>query len=80
MTDTIYNYPKSSCAPTEVPTNMSVRGCKFSPYYDCRNRRQFELQQEPQSQQGLIVINKGAVAHDKFASGYKKIDSKNPKI
>jgi hypothetical protein len=88
MTDVIYNYPKSSCAcyecdkdkfvaPTGVPTNMSVRGCNFSPYYDCHNRRQFKLQQEPQNQQGLIVLNKGVVANDKFASGYRKIDSKN---
>lgn len=88
MTDVIYNYPKSSCASYECdkdkfvpstgpPTNMSVRGCKFSQYYDCHNRRQFKLQEEPQTQRGLMVLNKSVVANDKFAKGYRKIDSKN---
>jgi len=59
MTDFIHSYPQSSCncyncAKTKytfsnegVPTNMSVRDCNFSEYYDCNPTRLFKKQIEP---------------------------------
>jgi hypothetical protein len=85
MTDTIQNYPKSSCACYEcdknkynlshgVPTNMSVRGCKFSPSYDCQTTRVFKEQQEPSNQRGGFFLNPAVIADNKFATGFKPIN------
>lgn len=82
MTDVIYNYPQSCdkdkfFSHTVSPTNMSVKGCKFPKYDCCHRRHQFKFQEEPQNSRGLVVLNKGVVANDKFAEGYIKIDPKN---
>lgn len=59
MTDFIHSYPMSSCdcykcaqknytfSNKGVPTNMSVRDCDFSDYYDCNPKRLFKYQIEP---------------------------------
>jgi hypothetical protein len=79
MTEVTYDYPKSSCSqntfelPQGVQTNMSVRGCNFSPYY---NRLQFNLQQEPTNKRGMIILNPEVVSKSKFDPNFKQIDSK----
>lgn len=85
MTDVIYNYPKSSCTcyecdkdkffkPSGVPTNMSVRDCKFSEYYDCYPHRIFKVQTEPQSKNGIKILNPSVVATEKFDSNFRQIN------
>lgn len=85
MTDVIYNYPKSSCEcyncdedkfefPKGVPTNMSVKGCEFSPYYNCYDKKTFKLQKEPKHTNGKLVLNKGVVGPEKFNKQFHIID------
>jgi len=88
MTDVIYNYPKSSCAcwkcdqdkypkPTGHPTNMSVRGCIFSEYYDCNQQRIFKSHQEPSKQSGRVLLNQSVISSDKFDPTFKAINVKD---
>jgi hypothetical protein len=76
MTDLIQNYPKSSCNcyncdkrnynvsnPNGIPTNMSVRNCDFSDYYNCDNQIVFKSQIEPSNKQGYNYINPEAVTN-----------------
>jgi hypothetical protein len=85
MANLIYNYPKSSCEcyecdkdkfqfPEGVPTNMSVKGCNFSPYYNCYDEKAFKLQQEPNNTHGKVVLNKGVVGPEKFNKLFYQID------
>ena len=87
MTDIIYDYPKSSCAcwgcdkdkyvtPVGAPTNMSVRGCNFSDYYDCYHKHVFKVQKEPLQKSGNVLLNPSAVSIDKFDDRYKAINEK----
>ena len=86
MTDFIYDYPQSSCmcygceqdrfeVAQGVPTNMSVPDCNFSPSYDCNNRQQFNLQQEPTGKKGLIILNPEVGSN--FDPTFRQIDSKS---
>lgn len=46
-------------APQEIgtPTNMSVRNCQFSPYYDCYNSNIFRADIEPRNKKGYTILN-----------------------
>jgi hypothetical protein len=69
MNNLIQDYPKSSCncykcaekfydiSPDGKPTNMSVRNCNFSNYYDCVDRKLFKNQIEPRSNNNYTFIN-----------------------
>ena len=69
MNDLIQDYPKSSCncyncdqkfydiSEKGKPTNMSVRNCNFSKYYDCVDRKLFKNQIEPNNKHGYKFIN-----------------------
>ena len=85
MTDVIYNYPKSSCGCYDcdedkfefnegVPTNMSVRGCEYSPYYNCYDEKKIKFQKEPKNTPGKLVLNKGIVSPEKFNKEFYRID------
>lgn len=88
MTDVIYNYPKSSCTcwecdkdkyykPTGPPTNMSVRGCNFSEFYDCNPRRLFKVQQEPHNKSGRILLNNSVISQEKHDPTFEAINVKD---
>lgn len=61
-------YPKTSCNcfqctgeehkfPTGPPTNLSVRGCHVSEYYDCQNRRVVGFHDAANAKSGIEPIN-----------------------
>lgn len=88
MAQVIYNYPKSSCKcwdcehnkytkPIGNPTNMSVRGCISSDLYDCNNKRQFKVQQEPTNKTGKILLNPSVVSPDKYDKTFRAINVDN---
>ena len=88
MTDVIEDYPKSSCSCWECnkdvfvnevgpPTNMSVRGCNFSEYYDCYQHYPFKVQLEPTSKNNIVTINPGVVSEDKLDKTFKPINVKS---
>ena len=89
MTNVIYNYPKSSCScydcsnkqflkPSGPPTNMSVRGCVFSEFYDHYNTSLFKVQQElSKTKSGHELLNPSVVADDKHDSTFKAINVKD---
>ena len=83
----LYMYPKSSCTcyqcttnkyefPTGKPTNLSVRSCKVSDYYDCKNRRVFDnAHMEPQDKNGIEWINPNVYA-ESYSKSFGMIDCK----
>lgn len=83
------NYPKTSCncfycnksifpKPIGVATNSSVRGCQFSPYYECHDRSLFKTQVEPVKDfREYIILNRDVISKDKFDCTFREI---NPKI
>lgn len=86
MTGVIHNYPKSSCTcwecgskkfptPTGPPTNMSVRGCHFSEYYDCNPKRVFQIKQVPGEQTGRTILNPKVVSNNKFDPTFREINA-----
>lgn len=91
MTETIYNYPESSCdcydcdnkkykIPEGIYTNMSVPGCTYSKYYDCYPKRVFKIQQEPVTREefnsdGSPILNQASVGDNKFDQTFKVINS-----
>ena len=93
MTDLnqISNYPKSSCTcyrcdscdkdkfefPNGTPTNMSIRACQYSPYYDCHSTRAFKVQEEPTKKHGVYFLNPAIIENDKFAKNFKSINVKS---
>lgn len=87
MNDKLYQYPESSCRcfdcdqhkyqlPTGLPSNMSVRGCQFSPYYDCNNKRVFQEVIEPQVKQGTVPLNP-QVLTTSYDTSFQKFDCPN---
>lgn len=78
MTDFLHSYPKSSCdcyqcnddeytfSQDGVPTNMSVRNCNFSDYYDCQPKRLFKLSVEPKKEVQKITTLNPNIFLDKF--------------
>lgn len=69
MTDLVYKYPQSSCncemdkgknykfSQDGVPTNISVRNCNISDYYNTHERRTFKVGVEPEDKKGYDLIN-----------------------
>lgn len=65
--DIVHLYPKTSCpcgsckgkyeAPTGIETNLSVRGCEVSPYYNCYNTVEFRRKVFPQNKKGITELN-----------------------
>ena len=87
MANIVYNYPKSSCNcyectdkeynfPKGVPTNMSVRNCEFSKYFECYDNKLFRKDQEPVHKEGQITLNP-EVLTEKYATDFQKIDCPN---
>jgi hypothetical protein len=82
MAQVIYNYPKSSCKcrdcehtkPISNPTDMSVSGCISSDLYDCNNKHQFKVQQEPTNKTGKILLNPPVVSQDKYDKTFRVIN------
>jgi hypothetical protein len=66
-TDRVYLYPKTSCPcidcsksfdiPKGPQTNLSVEGCKVSPYFDCHSRVEFGRSVQPREKKGYKEIN-----------------------
>lgn len=80
--DTVYLYPKSSCPcedckdkykePSGIATNLSVRGCKVSPYFDCNDRVQLNESIQPAQKSGWVDLNP-QVYTDKIARGFNPV-------
>ena len=79
----IYMYPKTSCNcfqctgeehkfPTGVPTNLSVRDCHVSEFYDCQNRRVVGFHNAVSNKSGIVPINPQAY-QDQYATNFDKI-------
>ena len=84
MVNIVYNYPKSSCNcyecthkkysfPKGVPTNMSVRDCEFSKYFECYDDKLFRKDIEPVNKEGQITLNP-EVLTQKYAKDFQKIE------
>lgn len=82
-TDKILLYPKSSCPcetclpsypiPKSGPkSNLSVRGCNYSPYFDCYNRVEIKKEIQPTDKEGWRDLNP-QVYTDKVASGFNAV-------
>jgi hypothetical protein len=85
MAELLQNYPKSSCNcynceskfynfhDNGIPTNMSVRDCDFSKYYDCDNKRLFKTQIEPRNLNKYEFLNPNTISksYDKSFTGLK---------
>ena len=87
MTDTVYIYPKSSCPcetclssypiPDQGPkSNLSVRGCQASPYFDCYNRVELRKDIQPQDYKGIYDLNPQAYTN-KLATGFDAVKCEN---
>ena len=79
------NYPKSSCRcyncaqrdynsipDAGPPSNMSVRNCNISPYYDCYDKRSFSSEIQPTLEKGYVNLNPG-VATGSYDKSFEKI-------
>lgn len=91
MAELLQNYPKSSCNcynceskyynfhENGIPTNMSVRDCNFSNYYDCDNKKLFKVQIEPRNLENYEFLNPYAISksYDKNFIGVKGSDTKS---
>lgn len=88
MLDLNDNYPKSSCNcymctnnnykvnKEGKPTNMSVRNCKFSKYFDCYDKKKFKEQIEPRNIKGYTNLNPYCI--DKlYDKSYEKVECPN---
>jgi hypothetical protein len=74
MADLIQDYPQSSCncykcsekfydiCNNGKPTNMSVRNCNFSKYYDCVNTKLFKNQIEPKVGDKYTFLNSEGIS------------------
>lgn len=87
MANIIYNYPKSSCTCVDcntktynfsnkgIETNLSVRDCEISPYYDCVNKRLFKFDTEPKEEIGYTYLNK--LWSSSYDPSFEKISCNN---
>lgn len=85
MTDTVYLYPKTSCYLGECKksypvsqgprTNLSVRGCQVSPYFDCYYSALLKTEVQPQDTQGWYDLNPQAYS-DKMAQDFNRVACK----
>ena len=89
MTDIVYKYPLSSCQCYEcskkeypkvqgVPTNMSVRSCQTSDFYDCYDRSNFKIQNEPQQKEGRYPLNSQSMAN--YATDFYPVECKTNQL
>lgn len=87
MANIIYNYPKSSCEcyecshkkfpnPVGPPTNMSVRGCNFSDFYDCHTTSTFKVQDRQSNKVGHELLNPNVVSDDRHDNTFHPINVK----
>jgi hypothetical protein len=83
-------YYKSSCnchnctrkkyrEPAGNPTNMSVRGCNFSQYYNCYDENFFRSNIEPRYKTGYESINP-EVIQDKYAKNFALISENKSRL
>lgn len=85
MTDTIHLYPKTSCpcasckkeypVPKNLPrSNLSIRGCEVSPYFDCYYKVSLgeNLQPNPKLPYKITELNPQAYT-DKLSAGFGKV-------
>lgn len=83
MAEVVYLYPKSSCpsetcldsypVPKDGPkSNLSVRGCEQSPYFDCYNRVEMKTEIQPTDNFGIYDINPQAYTN-KLAEGFDAV-------
>lgn len=83
MAEVVYLYPKSSCPcetclpsypiPKDGPkSNLSVRGCQPSPYFECYNRVEMKREIQPQDISGISDINPQAYTN-KLAKGFDAV-------
>lgn len=87
MADIVYLYPKSSC-PCEtclpqypipkdgVKSNLSVRGCEYSPYFECSDRVEIKKDIQPTDQTGITDINPQAYTN-KLSEGFDAMKCPN---
>jgi ribosomal protein S27E len=90
MTDIIYDYPQSSCkcyncsediqhSPSNgIPTNLSVRNCNVSSYYDCHFRKQFGNNIQPNPKTGFKLLNPQAML-EKYSPEFQKMKCRDDK-
>lgn len=90
--DRVYMYPKSSCncydcksepphfPPKKgVPTNLSVRDCDVSNYYDCYDRRVIDTRKQPEQKSGKYQwINPEAYSKSYSKSFAMAVDCRHP--
>ena len=89
MTDAIYLYPQSSC-PTDrclkrypIPggqkSNLAIKGCHPSPYFDCYGSVEIQRRIIPEDKQGITDLNPQAYTN-KLAKGFDamKCSDKDP--
>lgn len=89
MADSVYLYPKSSCPcetclpsypiPNGPKSNLSIRGCEPSPYFDCYDRVEMKREIQPRDVAGIHDVNPQAYTN-KLAEGFDaiKCSSGNP--
>lgn len=88
MADVVYLYPKSSC-PTDtclpsypipktgVKSNLSVRGCDYSPYFECYDGVQLRKEIQPKSDEIKITQLNPQAYTDKLAEGFDAVKCPN---
>lgn len=87
--DRIYLYPQSSCEclnctkdkykfPKGVPTNLSVRDCCVSNYYDCDNRRLLGTPVQPEDLPNNIQLINPQAYSESYAPNFNKVDCQCP--
>ena len=83
MADIVYLYPQSSCpndrclpsypVPTDgIKSNLSVRGCSYSPYFSCYDRVELKREIQPKNEDGMTELNPQAYS-DKLAEGFDAV-------
>jgi hypothetical protein len=87
MADIVYLYPKSSCPcdtclpsypiPKDGPkSNLSVRGCQPSAYFDCYDRVELKSEIQPRDREGIYDLNPQAYTN-KLAEGFDAVKCPN---
>lgn len=83
MADIVYLYPKTSCpsdtclpsypVPKDgIKSNLSVRGCGYSPYFDCYNTVELKREIQPCDKTGIYNLNP-EVYTEKLAEGFDAV-------
>lgn len=87
--DIVYLYPKTSCPcencqrefqkPTGNKTNLSVKGCKISPFFDCYNRAELGGSIQPRQREGITYLNPQVQA-DNESPYFQKVECVDNKM